>query len=203
MKIVLDKIFAFLFLFILSPIMVMVGILIKLTSPGPVLFKQKRVGREAGVFKLYKFRSMKNGSDDKEHKEFMQRRIKGMLTEKDREGGIYKLKNDKRVTWIGRVIRAYGIDELPQFLNVLKGDMSIVGPRPALPYEVELYQGWQKERLKISPGITGLWQIQGRNRLDFEEGIRLDLKYIAEKSLTADFKIMFKTAWILLFRRER
>jgi lipopolysaccharide/colanic/teichoic acid biosynthesis glycosyltransferase len=202
-KMALDKIFALLFLFLSSPLILIVSILIKASSPGPVLFKQKRTGREGGIFELYKFRSMKAGAEDKEHEEFMERRIKGVLTEKDKTGGIYKLKDDGRVTWIGRIIRAYGIDEIPQFINVLKGDMSVVGPRPAIPYEVKWYEAWQKERLRVLPGITGLWQIQGRNGLQFDEGIKLDLKYISDWSFGLDFTIMFKTAWILLFKRER
>ena len=202
-KIVLDKILAVLFIFFLSPIILVSGVLIKLSSPGPVLFKQRRVGRKGRIFELYKFRSMKVDTEDKEHKKFMEKRIKGMLTEEDKESGVYKLKSEGRVTRIGRIIRAYGIDEIPQFVNVLKGDMSIVGPRPAIPYELEWYEPWQKERLKVLPGITGLWQIRGRNVLEFDEGIKLDLKYITDWSFRLDFEIMFKTIWVLLFKRER
>jgi exopolysaccharide biosynthesis polyprenyl glycosylphosphotransferase len=203
LKIALDKVLSILFLFILSGLILIVSILVKLSSPGPILFKQTRVGRKGRVFKLYKFRSMKVSTGDKEHKKFMERRIKGMLTEKDKEGDIYKLKNENRVTSIGKIIRAYGIDEIPQFINVLKGDMSIVGPRPAIPYELEWYELWHKERLKVLPGITGLWQIKGRNGLEFEKGIKLDLKYITDWSFKLDFEIMFKTVWVLLFKKER
>jgi len=203
LKIVLDKILACFFLLILSPLIIVVSILIKISSPGPVFFKQKRVGKKGKLFDVYKFRSMKVGTSSKEHEKFVEKVIEGKVGKKDKKEGIFKLKADVRITPVGRFIRALSIDEIPQFINVLKGDMSIVGPRPAIPYELKWYKEWQKERLKVAPGITGLWQISGRNRLKFDQGVKLDLKYIHDWSFSLDFDIMIRTVWVVLFARER
>lgn len=191
------------FLIALSPFILIICVLIKFTSSGPILIKQKRVGRGGKTFLMYKFRSMRINIPSKAHQEFMKHYIKGELTKADRKEGIYKLKDDPRVTPIGRFIRSYSLDEIPQFLNVLKGEMSIVGPRPAIPYELQWYKDWQKKRLDVLPGITGLWQTKGRNKLSFDAGVRYDLKYIRNQSLWLDLKIMFDTVFVMLFRRER
>lgn len=202
-KIVLDKLLAIVFLVIFSPVILVIGILIKMTSPGPVIFKQKRVGKNGVLFEMYKFRSMKARARSTEHRRFIKKHIKGTLTEKDAKGGIYKLEHDKRITPIGSFIRAHGLDEIPQFINVLKGDMSIVGPRPAIPYEIQWYEPWMKRRFMCTPGITGLWQTKGRNKLSFKKEIRYDIKYINHWSIGLDLLIMLDTIKVMFFKTER
>lgn len=202
-KIVLDKVFAVIFLVIFSPVIFIVVILIKTTSPGPIIFKQKRVGKDGKLFEMYKFRSMRARVRSTAHKEFVKRHIQGTLTPEEKKKGIYKLEHDKRITGMGRFIRAHGLDEIPQFVNVLKGEMSIVGPRPAIPYEIQWYKPWMKKRFACTPGITGLWQTKGRNRLPFAKEMRYDLKYINNWNLGLDFLIMFETIKVMLFEPER
>ena len=167
------------------------------------MIRQRRVGKDGKIFLMYKFRSMRLHAPAKAHRDFMKRFIQGKLKSEDKKEGIYKLKDDSRITPIGRFIRAYSLDEISQFLNVIKGDMSIVGPRPAIPYEVQWYKSWQKKRLDVLPGITGLWQTRGRNKLNFEAGVRYDLKYIKNQSLWLDLKIMLDTVRVMLFKKER
>lgn len=177
-------------LIISIPIFIIVSIIIKLTSPGPVLFKQERCGLNGRRFILYKFRSMHVGAE-------MRRRE--LERQNEMKGPVFKMKRDPRVTSVGRILRKFSIDELPQLINVLKGDMSIVGPRPPLPVEVEMYKVWQRRRLSLKPGITCIWQVSGRNKVDFEEWMNMDLRYIDNWSLWLDFKIMLKTIFVVLF----
>jgi len=180
---------------ILSPIWLMIALLIKLDSRGPIFYKQERVGMDGRIFLFYKFRSMRAGADDALHREFQQRYIKGLPDSNLGDEGrpAYKLRTDDRVTRLGRALRKTSLDELPQLFNVLRGDMSVVGPRPPIPYEVESYELWHRKRLDMKPGITGLWQVSGRNRLPFDEMVRMDLYYIENWSLLLDVKIILQT----------
>ena len=180
-------------LLLFSPIFLVLAIVIKATSPGPVFFRQDRVGYNGKVFSFLKFRSMKADNDASEHKAYIAKFINEQQNSAV-EPGVFKLTNDPRITPIGRFIRKTSLDELPQLINVLKGDMSLVGPRPPIPYECELYDVWHRRRLfSCKPGITGLWQVVGRSRTTFDEMVRLDLKYIREWSLWLDIKILLMT----------
>lgn len=180
-------------LLFLSPLFITIAAAIKLTSDGPVFFKQDRVGLNGKTFPLYKFRSMKTNCDSTEHENY----IKKFICEQGDsavEPGVFKLTNDSRITPIGQFLRKTSLDELPQLINVLKGDMSLVGPRPPISYECELYDIWHRRRLlSCKPGITGLWQVTGRSRTTFDEMVRLDLQYIRDWSLLLDLKIIFMT----------
>lgn len=188
-----------------SPIIVLTAIAIVATSPGPVIFRQHRIGKGGVPFVFYKFRSMRVDADDRIHREYVAKLIEGNLDEinlGDKDRPVYKMMRDPRVTPVGRVIRRMSIDELPQLFNVLKGDMSLVGPRPPLPYETERYQSWHLRRvLQVRPGITGLWQVEGRSTTSFDEMVRLDLRYIRSYSLWLDLKILAKTAMVVLCRK--
>jgi len=185
-------------LLILSPIFLAIAAAIKLSSPGPVLFRQKRIGQHLIPFTFLKFRSMYCGNDSQIHEEYVRRFIAGNDANSARADGdrkvVYKITQDSRVTCVGRFLRKTSADELPQLLNVLKGEMSLVGPRPPIPYEVEAYDIWHRRRLlEVKPGLTGLWQVKGRSRLGFDEMVRLDLKYAATWSLWLDLKILLQT----------
>jgi lipopolysaccharide/colanic/teichoic acid biosynthesis glycosyltransferase len=183
-------------LIIAMPFAAVIALLIKITSPGPVLFRQTRVGKDGREFLFYKFRSMRVGNDDSCHREYIKLFIEGRDEElKKLQGGsqMYKMTSDDRITFIGKFLRRTSLDELPQLINVLRGEMSMVGPRPHLPYEVELYKDWHKRRLKGYPGITGWWQIHGRSRVPFDEAVRMDIWYIEHQSLVLDLRIMFRT----------
>ena len=183
-------------LLVLSPVFVAIAVGIKLTSEGPILFKQPRLGRYGARFTFLKFRSMRVQSDAKIHREFVRKLIsaKESNPQPDKPGEVYKIKDDPRVTRIGKFIRKTSLDELPQFLNVLKGEMSLVGPRPPIPYEIESYDIWHRRRfLETKPGITGLWQVEGRSRVTFDEMVRLDIKYARMWSPWLDIKILLKT----------
>lgn len=174
---------------ILSPLLILTAIIIKLDSKGPVLFSQKRCSRHGKVFNMYKFRSMCMDAEEK---------LEQVQYLNEAKGSMFKIKDDPRLTRIGKFIRKTSIDELPQLLNILRGDMSIVGPRPPLPSEVGTYDSRHKLRLVVKPGLTGLWQISGRSNLGFEDMIRLDLKYITERNLLYDIKIILKTIPVVL-----
>lgn len=196
-KRVMDIIGSLLALIICAPLLVTVALAIKVSSKGPVFFKQKRVGHYGKVFTFLKFRSMHTNNDTSVHREYVANLIAGRAVRLPSNGdgeGVYKLTNDKRVTRVGKLLRRSSLDELPQFLNVLKGDMSLVGPRPAIPYEVASYQTWHRRRiLEVKPGITGLWQVNGRNRIKFDEMVRLDLQYAKGWSPWLDIKILLRT----------
>ncbi len=172
------------------PIYLIVGLAIKLNSPGPIFYKQKRLTKDCKVFYMYKFRSMYAGAD---------KRLKELKDYNEADGPLFKMKNDPRITKVGRLIRRFSIDELPQIINVLKGELSLVGPRPPLPKEVKQYEDWQHRRMNVKQGITGLWQISGRSELSFEEMARLDLYYIQNWSIEMDIKILLKTIPTVLF----
>jgi lipopolysaccharide/colanic/teichoic acid biosynthesis glycosyltransferase len=181
----------------LSPLLLLIALLVKLTSEGPVLFRQERVGRFGVPFTFLKFRSMYVNNDPSIHREYVAKLISGNA-EKSQSGNAsgttYKIVNDPRITPLGRVLRKSSLDELPQLINVLKGDMSLVGPRPPLPYEFERYRMWHRRRVvEVKPGITGLWQVMGRSRTTFDEMVRLDLRYVRSWSLGLDFRILLET----------
>lgn len=184
-------------LVMLSPVFFIVAAAIKLTSRGPVLFRQKRIGEHGIPFRLLKFRSMHVNNDSSEHKEYVRKLIAGQAEKKPANGnggGVFKLTNDARITPVGRVLRRASLDELPQLINVLRGEMSLVGPRPPLPYEVEAYATWHRRRLmEAKPGITGLWQVNGRSRIEFDDMVRLDLRYARDCSPLLDLKILLQT----------
>ena len=181
-----DIFFSLLALLILWPIMLIVALVVFIDDPhGSPIFSQERCGRDGKLFKMYKFRSMYVDAED---------RLKELLKDNEMDGPAFKMKDDPRITRVGRVIRKVSLDELPQLFNILKGDMSIVGPRPALPREVELYTELQKQRMYVTPGLTCYWQIQPRrNETTFDEWMEFDLKYIQERSFWVDWKIIFKT----------
>jgi len=180
-----------------APLFLLIAIAIKVSSRGPVFFRQPRVGQYGAPFVFLKFRSMYTGNDGSVHEEYVKQLIAGQADRKPANGngeGVYKLTNDPRVTSVGRFLRRTSLDELPQFVNVLKGEMSLVGPRPALAYEVEAYDIWHRRRvLEARPGITGLWQVNGRSRVKFDEMVRLDLRYARTCSPWLDMKILART----------
>jgi exopolysaccharide biosynthesis polyprenyl glycosylphosphotransferase len=178
---------------LISPLLVLIAILIKLDSPGPVFFRQQRIGENGRAFTMVKFRSMKTENDASAHRQHVAKLIQENLSAEQMGDKSLKLEDDPRITRVGKFIRKTSLDELPQLFNVLRGEMSLVGPRPPLPYEVELYQDWHKRRLEAIPGITGLWQVAGRNRVSFDEMVRMDLEYIEHQSLWLDIKILLQT----------
>jgi len=181
----------------LSPLLAAIAAIIKLTSMGPVIFEQERLGRFGARFKCLKFRTMFTNNDPKIHQEFIQQFISGKEEcgkENESQQAVYKIINDPRVTPIGALLRKTSLDELPQFWNVLRGEMSLVGPRPPVPYEFEIYDIWHRRRvLDIKPGVTGLWQVSGRSRTRFDDMVRLDLRYCQTWSLWLDLKILIST----------
>jgi lipopolysaccharide/colanic/teichoic acid biosynthesis glycosyltransferase len=185
------------------PLLVAISLTIKLTSKGPILFKQERIGWYGSRFTFLKFRSMKCGNDPSIHREYVRRFIAGKTDSSEpgaKPKAVYKIQDDARVTRVGRFLRRTSLDELPQFINVLKGEMSLVGPRPPIPYEVTAYRIWHRRRvLEAKPGITGLWQVNGRSRLRFDDMVRLDLRYAKTQSLWSDIRIILKTPRALLF----
>jgi lipopolysaccharide/colanic/teichoic acid biosynthesis glycosyltransferase len=187
-----------------STVFLGIAIAIKLSSRGPIIFRQERVGLFGRKFTFFKFRSMDANNDPTVHKEYVHSLIAGNKSAGNGgiipEGnGVFKITNDSRVTTIGKFLRRTSLDELPQFINVLKGEMSLVGPRPPIPYELEKYEVWHLRRvLEVKPGISGLWQVRGRSRTTFDEMVRLDLKYLREQSLWLDLKILLQTPWAVL-----
>lgn len=190
-KRIFDIIASFLGLILLSPLFLIVAIAIKMEDPrGPVFYTQTRLGKRQEPFEMYKFRSMVVNAEKLKKK---------LLQKNEINGAMFKMKDDPRITKVGKFIRKHSIDELPQLLNVLTGDMSLVGPRPPLPAEVERYSIHDKQRLTVKPGCTGLWQINGRNDVGFEEMVRLDLEYINRRTMIYDIYILIKTVGIFLF----
>jgi exopolysaccharide biosynthesis polyprenyl glycosylphosphotransferase len=185
---------------LLSPLWLLIALLIKLDSKGPVFYTQERVGMDGRLFLLYKFRTMRAGADPELHKEYQRKFIEGRAEANlgNAEKPTYKLSADPRITRAGRWLRRMSLDEVPQLLNVVMSDMSIVGPRPPIPYEVEAYELWHRKRLDMKPGLTGLWQVSGRNRLPFEEMVRLDLFYIENWSLLLDLEIIMRTILVMM-----
>jgi lipopolysaccharide/colanic/teichoic acid biosynthesis glycosyltransferase len=185
-----------------SPLMLIIALAIALTSPGPIIFRQVRLGRRGVPFVFYKFRSMAQDADDRIHRHYVTRLISGDVegaNQGDVVTPLFKIRSDPRVTRIGKIIRKTSIDELPQLFNVLKGDMSLVGPRPPLRYEAENYQSWHLRRvLEMKPGMTGLWQVEGRSKTSFDDMVRMDLRYVRRCSLMFDLKILVKTVKVVL-----
>ena len=186
----IDIIISSLGIIILNPLFIITAILIKLTSPGKIFYLQKRVGLNGRKFVLYKFRTMYKGAHLK---------LSELAEKNEAKGPVFKIKNDPRITPIGKFLRKFSIDELPQLFNVFMGQMSLVGPRPPLPKEVGLYETWQRRRLSMRPGITCLWQVSGRSKINFDEWMKLDLEYIDNWSLSLDFKILLKTIPVVIF----
>ena len=190
LKRIIDIIGSLLGLIILMPIFIVVAILIKIEDPkGKIIFKQTRNGKNGNTFQMYKFRSMVHNAEEL---------LNSLKDKNEMNGPVFKIKEDPRITNIGKFIRKTSIDELPQLVNVLKGDMSLVGPRPPIPTEVMQYNEYQFKRLSVKPGITCIWQVSGRNDIDFDEWVELDLKYIRERSILLDLKLIFMTIPALL-----
>ena len=174
---------------LLSPLFLIVAILIKLEDPkGKVFFAQERNGKYPKTFKMYKFRSMVHNAEDL---------LKDLMDRNEQTGPVFKINDDPRITKVGKFIRKTSIDELPQLFNVLKGDMSLVGPRPPIPHEVEQYNSYQMQRLAVKPGLTCIWQVSGRNNIGFDEWVEMDIEYIKTRNLWLDIKLIFKTVGVL------
>lgn len=189
-KRIIDIVLSAVGLVCLIPVFIVVAILMKKEEPkGPIFFKQTRVGKNGKEFTMYKFRSMCVDAEEK---------LAELLAENEIKGAMFKMKDDPRVTKIGKAIRRNSIDELPQLLNVLKGDMSLIGPRPPLPREVKEYSRYDLQRLLVKPGCSGLWQISGRNEMNFAEMVELDIQYIREQSLINDIKIIWRTVMVMV-----
>ena len=188
-----DIVFSLLALILLAPLALLISLAIVLDSPGDgAIFRQRRVGRDGKLFWLYKFRTMCRDAEEQ---------LNELLSQNQMDGPVFKIKGDPRITRVGRFLRKTSLDELPQLLNVLQGDMSIVGPRPALPREVELYSDYQRQRLYVTPGLSCYWQIAPhRNEMSFDEWVALDMKYIQERSFWVDWKIIFLTVRAMLMK---
>jgi lipopolysaccharide/colanic/teichoic acid biosynthesis glycosyltransferase len=197
-----DVAFTLVLILLLSPVLIGVAVAVRLDSRGGAFFRQRRVGHREREFTLYKFRSMRVDADPRGHQEYVTALIKGQAATPD-DGGesLYKLAVDNRITPVGRWIRRWSLDELPQLFNVVKGDMTLVGPRPAIPYEVSEYPTWYRERFSVKPGLTGYWQVSGRNERTYEEMVRLDIEYAERRSLGLDLRILLKTPWVVLSRK--
>jgi exopolysaccharide biosynthesis polyprenyl glycosylphosphotransferase len=184
LKRLLDLVAAALLLLALAPVLLLCAAAVRLSSPGPVLFRQQRVGRDGRVFSMWKFRSMTVDAED---------RLASLRSLNEADGPIFKLRHDPRVTAAGRWLRTWSLDELPQLFNVLRGEMSLVGPRPLPTYEVDLSDPWARSRLRVRPGLTGLWQVSGRHRLSFDEMVRYDVLYADNWSLAMDLRVVLRT----------
>lgn len=187
-KRILDIILSLTGLIIVSPIFLIVGVCIKLESKGPVFFSQKRIGLKGKEFNMYKFRSMVINAEELKAK---------LKDQNEMSGPMFKMKDDPRITRVGRIIRKTSIDELPQLINVLRGEMSLVGPRPSLPDEVKEFEPWMLKRLDVKPGLTCYWQVMGRNNIEFNQWMKLDIKYVNERNIWIDIKLILKTFFVL------
>lgn len=188
LKRIIDLVGSIIGIMLFSPILIILAIIIKLDSQGPVIFSQERIGLNEQKFKMHKLRSMIVNAEELKKK---------LEKQNEMDGPMFKMKNDPRITKIGKIIRRTSLDELPQLFNVLKGEMSLVGPRPSLPKEVEQFEAWMKKRLDVKPGLTCYWQVQGRNDIEFEEWMKLDIKYVEERSTLLDIKLILKTFLVL------
>jgi lipopolysaccharide/colanic/teichoic acid biosynthesis glycosyltransferase len=183
----------------MSPLFLFIFLLIKLLSPGPIFFKQERIGYGGKKFKFYKFRTMKPDIDTSLHEEYFAKLIESGANSECSGDPMCKIEKDPRIIPFGNILRKSYLDEIPQLYNVLRGEMSLVGPRPPIPYEVERYSSWHYERFECLPGMTGIWQISGKNRLTFKEMVRLDIQYSRHLSFLFDLKILFKTPFAIIF----
>jgi lipopolysaccharide/colanic/teichoic acid biosynthesis glycosyltransferase len=196
----LDLALSGLLLVALAPVWALCAVAVRLDSPGPILFRQQRAGEGGRIFTMLKFRTMRANADTTSHREYVASLINGQSQPHSNEQGqFYKLVGDPRITPVGHWLRRTSLDELPQLANVLRGEMSLVGPRPPIPYELEHYQPAHLQRLAVKPGITGLWQVSGRSRTTFEEMVKLDLEYISKQSLLLDLGILLKTIPVVLY----
>ncbi|MBN1103280.1 MAG: sugar transferase [Deltaproteobacteria bacterium] len=201
MKHFLDAVVAVPLFLVLLPVFAVIAAAIKANSPGPVFYRARAIGKGGREFTLFKFRSMKVGDSSDIHKQYVTKLIKGEISQEGSEDQVFKIKDDPRITTVGKLLRKLSFDELPQILNVLKGDMSLVGPRPCLPYEYEIYKDWHKKRLSIRPGVSGLWQVAGRSAVTFEDMVLLDLYYIYNRSLLMDMNIVYETVFVVLKKK--
>jgi lipopolysaccharide/colanic/teichoic acid biosynthesis glycosyltransferase len=201
-KDILDRLLALLAIVISSPLLASIAIGIKLDSPGSVVFRRNQVGKNGEIFTAYKFRTMRTDNDDQEYKAYLVKYVleNAPYTTDENGQALFKVVNDPRVTRFGAILRRTNLDELPQLFNVLKGEMSLVGPRPDIPFAVGMYKYWHRKRLSVKPGMTGLWQVCGRKCLPFEGMVRLDINYIKRRSLLLDAKILFLTIGVVLSR---
>ena len=200
LKRLLDIMVAGLMIVVLSPIMAIVALAIKLDSTGPVVFRQTRIGKNHRPFTFYKFRSMQHKADTTIHQQFVKQLINGNVSSSN--GNVtYKLTCDKRITKVGAFIRKTSIDELPQLFNILKGDMSLVGPRPPIAYEVAEYKDWHHRRLAVTPGLTGLWQVRGRSLVSFDEMVAMDITYVEQRSMLLDLTLLAQTIPVVMSGR--
>jgi lipopolysaccharide/colanic/teichoic acid biosynthesis glycosyltransferase len=197
----LDLTVAGLGLVVLALLMLLIGLLVRLTSPGPALFRQVRVGEHGRQFRMLKFRTMEVGCDDELHRRYVTRMLRAEDLRAE-SGGLYKL-DDPRVTRLGRLLRRTSLDELPQLINVVRGEMSLVGPRPMLPWEYELLSPTHRERFAVPAGITGLWQVSGRSELTMTQALDLDVQYARTAGALLDLRILLKTVWVVLVPRGR
>lgn len=193
-----DLAIGFLLLILFAPVGIVVALLVRLTSPGPILFRQERIGKDGQPFTVYKFRTMRHGADASIHEQYFIQYIQG-VTAPGEDGASYKMHHDPRITPFGSILRRLALDEIPQIINVIKGDMSLVGPRPPLGYEVDHYSPRDLQRLTVKPGMTGLWQIKGRDTVDFATMVDLDLEYIHRQSLWLDLTIVIATVPVLVW----
>jgi lipopolysaccharide/colanic/teichoic acid biosynthesis glycosyltransferase len=188
-------------LLVASPVMALIVAAVRLESPGPILFRQERIGLGGRPFTVFKFRSMDAAADEEEHRAYVSRLLRGDPA--DAMGDTWQpIAADRRVTRVGSFLRRSHLDELPQLLNILRGEMSLVGPRPPIPYEVELYEAWHLRRLSVLPGLTGLWQATAWGRLSFDEGVRLDIDYVERRSFGLDLWILLRTGWQIVSGRQ-
>ena len=201
LKRVFDALSAAVLLVLCTPVLLGVVVLIRATSPGRALFRQTRVGRGEKTFTILKFRTMDDNCSDEVHQSYVRDLLSGQKV--DGSGELFKLADDPRVTRVGAWLRRTSLDELPQLINVLRGDMSLVGPRPVLPFEAEMFNGEQRVRFGVRPGLTGLWQVSGRSRIPFLDQLALDVRYVREESFLLDLKILLRTIPTLLSRRTR
>jgi lipopolysaccharide/colanic/teichoic acid biosynthesis glycosyltransferase len=199
-KRVMDLVLASIGLVLVAPLLVLILALVRLTSPGPGLFRQVRVGAGHRPFVMYKLRTMRTDADPQVHLDYVRRLMAGEVEPVD---GLYKLDQDARITRLGRFLRRSSLDELPQLLNVLRGEMSLVGPRPALQEEVELFPAWAEARFEVRPGLTGLWQVSGRNHLTMTQGLRIDVEYVTRRSVWLDLQVMLRTVRAVVGRSAR
>jgi lipopolysaccharide/colanic/teichoic acid biosynthesis glycosyltransferase len=198
LKRMLDLVLATILFVCILPLLLLIWIAIRLTSGGPAVLAQERIGYKGRAFKMYKFRTMFPNVDDTLHREYVRKWINNHAHSSENGQNVFKISEDKRVTPIGRFLRRYSFDELPQVMNVLKLQMSLVGPRPALPYEVENYKDWHWKRFETPPGITGAWQVNGRNHVSFDDMVSLDIRYIRNWSIQSDFIVLAKTVPVVL-----
>jgi lipopolysaccharide/colanic/teichoic acid biosynthesis glycosyltransferase len=196
---VLDLLVAASVLLVLAPLLIAIAVAVRIDSKGPVLFRQRRVGRGRREFTIFKFRTMCEDADSSRHRKYVQTLIDG--TRESERGHLYKLSVDDRVTRVGRFLRSWSLDELPQLINVLRGQMALVGPRPVIPYEIDMYPDAYLKRFVVKPGLTGLWQVSGRNERTYDEMVSFDIEYAESSSLWLDLRILAKTVPVVLRRQ--